>query len=220
MVNQVFSGGRLVCLSLAVVVLTAALAHAAPLPIRHPLPPPVVPHVGRPLPLPGGPPIGHPFTHPRYGVRHPYHHPHFRGSYFRYSSYSYVPSYSNYGATLTAPANDARTAEEKDVAALLAASGVPTDEAGPVWPLALRFLPGQEAQALRGQIDGLLQVAATQAARGQPNTAVVEELAQATDHLRKLLLRQRQERGGLAQRTYEDAERFLDKLAGAQKLLR
>jgi hypothetical protein len=35
-----------------------------------------------------------------------------------------------------------------------------------------------------------------------------------------LLLRQRQERGGLAERTYEDAERFLDKLAGAQKLLR
>jgi hypothetical protein len=88
-----------------------------------------------------------------------------------------------------------------------------------VWPLALRVLPGSDAESLRGQIDALFQDAASQAARGQSNTAVVKELVQATDRLRKLLVRHRDERGSLAQTSYEEAERFLDKLKGSRTLL-
>jgi len=142
------------------------------------------------------------------------------GAYSPYYGYSSDPSNADYGAALNTPAMPAPTAEEKELGALLAAGGVPTEEGRPAWPLGLRVLPGQEAQALRGQIESLLQAAATQSARGQTNTAVVDELSQATDHLRKLLLRHREERGGMAQHTYEEAERFLGKLAGAQKLLR
>ena len=238
MVTKVFSGGRLVLFGAVVVFLTTGTAHALP-PGRPPLPPPggpripggprpIGPHIG-PLPHHVPPRFPLPYHPPLYGgygayyipYRYPYV-PHYGGygAYYPYYEYSYVPSYSNYGAVLTIPANPAPTTEEKDVATRLAASGIRTDEGRPVWPLALRVLPGQEAQALRGQIDGLLKEAATQAARGRPNTAVVDEMAQATDRLRKVLRRYQEERGVLAQSSYEEAKRFLDKLAGAQKLLR
>jgi len=157
-----------------------------------------------------------------YGPYYPYY-----GGYGGYPSYygGYGPSGPDYIGPdyvwgSTPPAKPVLTAEEKDVRALLTAGGVPTDEGRPVWPLALRVVPGPEAEALRGQIDALLQTAATQAARGRPNPDVVQELTQATDQLRKLLVRHREERGGLAQTSYEDAERFLDKLGGARTLLR
>jgi hypothetical protein len=106
------------------------------------------------------------------------------------------------------------------LAALLAAGGIPTEESRPAWPLALRILPDQDAQALRGQIDGFLQLVAAQAAQGSASTVVVEELAQSTNHLRKLMLRHREECGGLAEHSYDEARRFLDKVARMAKLLR
>lgn len=223
MVTKAFSGGRLVMLGAAVVFLTAGFAYAAP---------PRMPH-----PLPHGRPIGH-FAHP---VHHAFYRPHYGGHgyhsgyriYYPYYGHTYGQAYggyggyytdygyaSDYGAALYSPVTSAPTAEEKHIGALLAASGVPTEEGRPVWPVALRVLPGQEAQALRGQIDALLQGADTDAAQGRPNTAAVEELTQATDHFRKLLLRHEEERGVLAKNSYDEAKRFLDKLAGAQKLLR
>jgi hypothetical protein len=152
------------------------------------------------------------------------------GGYGGYGGYSpYYGGYGGYGPEyigpdyvwgLTPPAKPVLTVEENDVRSLLIASGVPTAEGQLVWPVALRVLPDSEAAPLRGQIDALLQTSATQAARGRPNTAVVEELGRATDQLRKLLARHREERGGLAATSYEDAERFLDKLGGARTLLR
>jgi hypothetical protein len=82
--------------------------------------------------------------------------------------------------------------------------------------VALRVLPSQDAQALRARIDALLQTAAL----GRPSAEVVQELTRSTDDLRKLLRQNRQERGDLAAASYEDAERFLDKLGGAGRLLR
>jgi hypothetical protein len=232
MATKLFTGGRVVILGTGEVFLTAGLAHAAPPQIRPPLPPPGGPHIGRLLLHPGVHPIGRPVLHPGQPVQHPYYGGYFfsgysyapynggNGDYYPDYRYSYRRSFADYGTPLTLPANPAQTAKEKDVATLLAASGVPTDEGRPVWPLALRVLPGKEPGALRGQIDALLQEAAMQAGRSRPNTAVFDELVRATEDLRKLLLRHRQERGGLAQASYEQADRFLDKLAGAQKLLR
>jgi hypothetical protein len=150
----------------------------------------------------------------------------YSGGYGGYGGYSggyggydpYEPNLNVWG--LTPPAKPVLTAEENDVRSLLTASGVPTAEGQLVWPLALRVLPDSEAAPLRGQIDALLQTAATQAARGRPNADVVKELGRATGQLRKQLLRHQEERGGLAQTSYEDAERFLDRLDGARTLLR
>jgi hypothetical protein len=116
------------------------------------------------------------------------------GYYGGYGGYygGYDPYESDYAAGPIAPAKPILTAEEQ------------------VWPVALRVLPGQEAKALRAQIDGLLQSAAS----GRPRDTAVQELAQATDRLRKLLRQQREERGGLAEASYEDAEHFLDNLGG------
>jgi hypothetical protein len=159
--------------------------------------------------------------YPYYGG-YPYYVSYYDGyrPYYAYSGSPYSQSYSDYGMPLYVPAGPVLSAEEKDVRALFVAGGLPTDEGLPVWPLALRVLPGQEAEAIRGQIDGLLQTAATQAARGRPNPAVAQELAQATDRLRKLLVQHRDERGGLARTSYEEAERFLNKLEGAHQLFR
>jgi hypothetical protein len=133
-----------------------------------------------------------------------------------YSPY-YQSSYSGYS---TAAKEPARNGETNESATVLTASGVPTEDGRPAWPLGLRILPGEKAQTLRGQIDALLQVAATQAAQGGSNTAVADELASATDQLRKLLVRHRQEQGGLAEHTYAEAERFLNNVARVPKLLR
>jgi hypothetical protein len=164
---------------------------------------------------------GYPYYGP-YSGGYPYYGAYSGGysPYYPYYGSSYYPLYSGYVWPLYDPPKPSLSAEEKDVRALLAAGGVPADEGRPVWPMALRVLPGPEAEALRGQIDALLQTAASQAARGRPNTAVAQELAQATDHLRKLLVQHRAERGGLSQPAYEEAERFLDKLERAGQLFR
>jgi hypothetical protein len=142
------------------------------------------------------------------------------GAYDSYSGYPYGPSSSDFDPTTAAPAQPVVTPEAKSLGVMLAASGVPTEAGRPAWPLALRILGSQEAQDLRAQIDALIQVAATQAVRGRPNATVADELVQATNRLRTLLHRHRAERGGMAQHSYEEAERFLDKLENAQKLLR
>jgi len=151
-----------------------------------------------------------------YGIGSPY-----SGYYPGYGSYyygsSYPGSYYEYTWVANSPAKPELTTEEKDARALLAASGVPTEDGRPVWPLALRVLP--ESESLRAQIDGLVQEAASQASRGRPTKAVVKELVDATSRLRKLLVRHKEERGGLAQTSYEEAERFLDKLEKSRTLL-
>jgi hypothetical protein len=130
--------------------------------------------------------------------------------------YSYGPSSSSYGFNPYLPAATPRGADESSLSPLLAASAVPTEEGRPAWPLALRILPGQEAQALRGRIDALLQIAGTQLVQ---NPAIGAELAQATSQLRRLLIQHRDERGGLAEYSYDEARRFLDNLGRLPRLL-
>jgi hypothetical protein len=212
MFTKAFTFGGLTVLATVAALLTAEPGRAF---FPPPPPPPPPPHAGGlhpgfphyPLPFHGGYPFYHPYSQGYTGY-YPYHGP------------SYVQPVFDYGSALNPPAQPVLTAEEQDVRVLLAASGVPTDEGRPVWPLALRVLPGSEAPSLRGQIDALLQVAANQAARGRPNTAIVQELAQGTDRLRNLLRWHREWRGGLALNSYEEAERFLDKLGGGRTLLR
>jgi hypothetical protein len=80
------------------------------------------------------------------------------------------------------------------------------------WPLGLRILPpAPRAQALRRQIEALLQSDAASSADGRISPGAVELATDATEQLRDLL-RHRQGSGVMAERTYRDALEYLDRL--------
>lgn len=110
--------------------------------------------------------------------------------------------------------------ETMSLSRILTASGVPNDGGQLRWPVGLRVVGGTAADQLRAQIEALFQLGAQQAQSGATNPHLVRELARSVDALRKLLLRDRDERFSLARTTYDDAERFLVKLDHAQRLLR
>ena len=109
--------------------------------------------------------------------------------------------------------------EEKSLSRILKAAGLPHEDGQLRWPVGLRVLGGAGADELREQIDALLQEGGEQARAGPANANLAQELTRATDALRQLFVRERDERGSLPQTTYEDAERFLAKLDRAAKLL-
>jgi plastocyanin len=107
--------------------------------------------------------------------------------------------------------------ETMSLSEVLTASGVPTSGGQLRWPGALRAVAG--ADELRQQIDALLEEAAAQNQTGPANPHLAQELARSVAALRKALLRDREERFSLTLASYEDAERFLNKLDHARRLL-
>ena len=71
--------------------------------------------------------------------------------------------------------------------------------------------PGPQAQALRRQIEALLQNDAASSADGRISPGAVELATDAAEQLRDLL-RRKQGSGVMAERTYRDAMDFLDRL--------
>jgi hypothetical protein len=155
-------------------------------------------------------------------------------------SMGYSSGMGGYGGAMSAPSNGAQggqygagspengpdsgaraeaTAKGKSLSLVLTAAGVPNDGGRPQWPLGLRVVGGPAGDDLRQQIDALLQYGAEQTQAGPVSPHLVQELARSVGALRKLILRDREERFGLALTTYEDAERFLAKLDHARKLL-
>jgi hypothetical protein len=108
--------------------------------------------------------------------------------------------------------------EAKSLSQVLTAGGVPNDGGRLRWPLGLRALGGPAGDELRQQIDALFQLEAEQTQAGPVNPHLAQELARSLGELRKLLLRDRDERASLAATSYEDAEHFLAKLDHAQKV--
>jgi hypothetical protein len=100
------------------------------------------------------------------------------------------------------------------------ASGQPAPSAQLNWPLGLRILPpAPETQALRQQIEALLQTAAAQKAKdGRVNPRVVQELNAAVGKLEGLL-RQDDERRNLPLEVHNEAVRFVKQLKDALKTL-
>jgi hypothetical protein len=92
------------------------------------------------------------------------------------------------------------------------------------WPLGLQILGGPEsghqADELRGQLSALFQEAAEQAAKGSADAKLLQEITRAVERFRKLLTRDRQERGLLPKAVYDEAERYLNQLADAEAVLR
>jgi hypothetical protein len=129
--------------------------------------------------------------------------------------------YSGGGAEMTTTRQGSGTSQSpgrSGSAVILTASGVPNDGGQVRWPLGLRLLGSEEAEALRQQTEALFQVAARQAQRGQSNPRLTRELTQAVNDLRGLL-RQNNDRSPLPWGAYQDAERFLNRLKKAPELL-
>jgi plastocyanin len=101
---------------------------------------------------------------------------------------------------------------------VLTAVGLPNEGGQLEWPVGLRAL--REAEDLRQQIDALVHQASEQAQAGPANAQLADELGRSRVALRNLLRRDQEERFSLPLVAYEDAERFLTKLARAEKRLR
>jgi hypothetical protein len=124
------------------------------------------------------------------------------------------------GGSAGASGNVQPGAGTEQAPSLPAAGGLPSQAPQLSWPLGLRILPpAPETQALRQQIDALLQSAAAQQAKnGRVNPRVVQELNATVGKL-QVLLRRDDERRTLPLEVHNEAERFLKKLKDALKTL-
>jgi hypothetical protein len=103
------------------------------------------------------------------------------------------------------------TSTDESAGTILDALGVPTKNGHLSWPLGLRIVaPAPTAAALRQQIDGILQLAATQPS-GKLSAGDVELATSAAEQLRGLL-KKNSGSVAMAESTYRDANRFLDRL--------
>jgi hypothetical protein len=118
----------------------------------------------------------------------------------------------------SATANQRQTTAQAASANVLDAMGVPNTDGRLDWPLGLRILPpGEKAGVLRKQIDALLRMASNQAPDGKVSPQVLQEASDAIEELHDML---HQKKGAFsASYTYDEADRFLDKLAKGLKLL-
>jgi hypothetical protein len=112
------------------------------------------------------------------------------------------------------------SADDKLLARLLTASGVPNDDGKIRWPIGLSILDGPRPEVLRDQIGALFLVAAAQAASGAMNQNVVDQLTKDLNEFRRLLLKEKMERFGMTWGVYDEAEGFLAKLSAADKVLK
>lgn len=140
------------------------------------------------------------------------------------SSYGqfYPPGHNQTQMRTGGPANAAPSdgkGGSKDLATVLAASGVANRDGRIIWPLGLRILGESGADALRQEIDASFAIAALQAAAGQANADLLKKIGADTKKLARLLLKDKEERFGMPLTVYEESERFLGKLAKAPRAL-
>jgi hypothetical protein len=98
---------------------------------------------------------------------------------------------------------------------ILRASGVPNQKGRVAWPLGLRLLRSDRLKQLEAQ----LELAVEQVTAGGVNPLLLDEIRSNVEALRRLLLADKVQRLSMAPALYEDAERFLQKLKKAPKLL-
>src|SRR5688500_8965773 len=121
---------------------------------------------------------------------------------------SYPQPYPMSYPTPTPPATP--TAKEQPAAEVALLAGL-VDAAGKVaWPLGLQIArPALETKTLRERIDGLVRVAAKQAAYGQVQRGILDEAKQLLADLRKAFDNSRRD---MPERTAQDADAFLTRL--------
>jgi hypothetical protein len=182
---------------------------------------------------------GRTYANPRWGWAWGAYYP-YLAYYYTYPDYadpSYLESYPFDGGSAP-PVSEATTSlysnpssgsafsspDETAVSKALTASGVANDHGHLRWPLGLQILGGPEsghqADELRKQLSALFQEAAEQAAKCSADAKLLQEITRAVERFRKLLTRSRQERGLPPKAVYDEAERFLNRLADAEAVLR
>jgi hypothetical protein len=109
--------------------------------------------------------------------------------------------------------------QQQALSAVLRASGVANDLGEVRWPIGLQILGGQGVDELRDQIDAMFQVAAAQSMSGPVNPELAQEMGRAVRKLRQLLLKDKTERFGMPRYVYDEAERFLNKMERAERIL-
>ena len=125
------------------------------------------------------------------------------------ASYSSSPS----GSELSSPQRSRRT----DARTFLTAFGLPNDDVGLIWPLGLQVLSSPTAnRELLQQLDAQFQLLVSPEVRGQGNSQLTQETSRALDELHGLL---RQKHETMLPALYKEAQRFLDKLDIALKVL-
>jgi hypothetical protein len=142
-----------------------------------------------------------------------------------YASPSYSSGYGNgYQNGNAVPASGTSTlysqqgAEAIGLSTMLAAIGVPNDRGRVAWPVGLQVLsPTAENNELLQQIEGLVNVAASQHLSGQVSPRIVDETTRALGKLRGML-RNRKER--MFSANYKEASSFIDKLDSDLKALK
>lgn len=122
-----------------------------------------------------------------------------------------VPSYSSsYSAPYPSPTPMAPMAKEQRGPEVALLAGIVDAEGKIAWPLGLQIArPALETKTLRERIDGLVRVAAKQAAYGQVQRGILDEAKQLVAELRKNFDDSRQD---MPERTARDAEEFLARL--------
>jgi plastocyanin len=127
-----------------------------------------------------------------------------------------------YGQVYSQPSHQAESkssAEDRSLGRVLTASGVPNDDGRIRWPMGLSILAGTRPDELREQIGALFYLAAAETATGAVNKNVTKQLTKRIEEFRRLLLKDRNERFLMSSRTYDEAERFLEKLSDAKEVL-
>jgi hypothetical protein len=102
------------------------------------------------------------------------------------------------------------------VEVILKASGVPKHNGRVAWPSGLRLL-GADSQL--EQLEAQLQLAAEQVIVGGANPQLLDEIRLNVEALRQLLLAKWPRRFSMPLTVYEDAERFVQKLQRAPRIL-
>ena len=99
---------------------------------------------------------------------------------------------------------------------ILKASGVPNQNGRVAWPLGLRLLG---AGSLMQQLEAQLRLAVEQVTAGGANPLLLDEIRLNVEALRQGLRADKEERFSMPLATYEDAERFLQKLDRMPRIL-
>jgi len=128
------------------------------------------------------------------------------------------PSFADGYRSATPASSSTNLPAEPDWRSFVAALGVPSEDGRLKWPLGLQILrPESQTQALRQQIDALLQEAAGEAVSGHGDQRKIDEIRQATDKLYALLRTNGKDR--FFPSTYRESERFLNQLESGLKTL-
>jgi hypothetical protein len=130
-----------------------------------------------------------------------------------------MPSYGSAAPSYAAPAPSAGGVPTYKASApatkelpVFAAFGIPEENGDIQWPTAFRLMPPEQKRDLLKKAQAQLLIAGTQAVGGKVNPLMLKEATQSVENLRRWL---RSRQTNMAEPTYREGDRFLNKLDDA-----